>query len=226
MAKSYEEYLKELPLFVSFPRTGCNWLQAVMELYFDRHRAGKAQQSPSWIDTPFDDPLWVHSHDNNGNVVITDRPVVYLWRDPVDSIFSLCRLMGGNMSENVIGRYCYEFKNVHYKWTRDENKELRGGGPVLVVRYEDCRANPHEQMERISAFFNVPFDKERSELAFKTVGDKKSTFKKEAGKDIGRASFTFKNPDSHTPQYDLDREEFRKKWGGFIYMHTGVFPTE
>lgn len=119
------------PLLVSYPRSGCNWLQAVMELYFNRHRGGKTKGSPSWIETPFKDPMWEHQHDG-GVGVITKHPTIFLWRDPVDCIFSRSIIEFEEGIDRVhVNRLSFAYRKLFIKWLCPEDPVVHRGGPVL-----------------------------------------------------------------------------------------------
>lgn len=217
MTMSYEESLKKLPLFVSFPRCGCNWVQPVMELYFNRHRAGKVPTSPSWLETPYENPMWTHNHDPNG-IIVTKFPAIFLWRNPVDAIYSLTKLFQDS-SPQKIKQYCGEFRRLYDKWTKPENSENHGGQPVLILQYEKVQAEPHKQMQRISEFFDKPFDLQRSKISFNRVGDKENVNKRNG------PNPSFKNPASHTEVYILEKRPFEEKWKDTI-LHLCGFQEE
>jgi hypothetical protein len=209
----YNESLEKLPLFVSFPRSGCNWMQPVMELYFNRHRMGKAPSSPTWMEGPVENPMWTHTHDPNGTIT-TKLPAVFFWRHPTNAIYSLSQLMHQS-DRKSIERFCNEYKRLYDRWARPEDPAVHGGAPVLVVQYENVLINPHSEMKRISEFFGQPFDKERSEMAFKTAGDKSTTNSKG-----GPANF--KNPRSGTETYEMERIHFYAQWNEEILGLTGM----
>lgn len=197
-------WLRSLPLFVSIPRSGCNWLQAVMELYFNRHRAGKGVTNPSWLETKFENPMWMHTHDNFNNAtqgkIETDNPAIFLWREPVDTIYSFMKLQKLPMeSKSTIYALCVRIAALYKKWAiKNEN--------VLVIKYDDVVANPSKEMKKISEWYGVKFDENKCNEAFKTVGDKKNTNEKN-----GPAPH-FKNKASGTIEYKNEREMFRDKW--------------
>lgn len=199
-----EHWLKTLPLFVSIPRSGCNWLQAVMELYFNRHRAGKAETNPSWLESEWENPMWMHTHDNFNNPgqgkIQTNKPAIFLWRDPTDVVYSFMKLQNIPL-ENVymIQRLCSNFVELYKKWAMDSKN-------VLVIKYEDVLKDPSNEMKKISEWHGIKFDEERSQWAFKIVGNKKRTNEKN-----GHAPH-FKNTESHTREYKNGREIFRKQW--------------
>jgi hypothetical protein len=165
------------------------------------------------MTTPYDNPMWTHTHDGNLGFE-TNKPVVYLWRDPVDTVFSLLKLSGkptGNKGD-VVGE-AMRYKANYEKWTTQPADKK-----VLLVSYEDLLSEPHEQLKRISEFFNVTFDLERSKMAFATVGGVKNTNEKN-----GRNG-KFKNAASHTAGYKKSREDFRNRWKDVIVSRTNI-PT-
>lgn len=215
-----DKWLATLPLFVSIPRSGCNWLQAVMELYFDRHRAGKGPQNPSWLETKFVNPMWMHTHDNFANSgegeIQTDKPAIFLWRSPVDVIYSLLKLHDPKIADfllklpmtpplgtlPIIDEKCHSFANLYKKWSSKPN--------VLVVKYEHVLEHPLREMKRISEHHDMQFDEEKAKWAFELVGNKKKTNKKN-----GEAPH-FKNKESGTESYETSRNVFRQKLNDYI----------
>lgn len=215
----YEESLKQLPLFVSFPRSGCNWIQPVIELYFNRHRMGKVPSSPSWMegDDPMhpENPMWTHTHDPNG-LIVTDKPAVFLYRNPVDAIYSLSELMN-QRNPASIERFCAEYKRLYDKWAKGIPYPVsHGTSEVLVINYEAIKQDPHGAMSRINDFWGVDdFDHNRSLFAFNTAGDKHTT----NGKG-GPANY--KNPRSGSDAYEEGRIHFKAVWQNKILNLTGM----
>jgi FkbM family methyltransferase len=71
----------ENTFLVSFPRTGSHWLRLIMELYFERPSLVRAFYYPDRTDY-----LSLHTHDMD--LGVQRRDVIYLYRDPVDTIYS------------------------------------------------------------------------------------------------------------------------------------------
>jgi hypothetical protein len=69
------------PFLVSFPRTGSHWLRLIMELYFGRPSLVRVFYYPERTDY-----LTLHTHDID--LDIERRNVIYLYRDPVDTVYS------------------------------------------------------------------------------------------------------------------------------------------
>ena len=72
------------PYLVSFPRTGSHWLRMVMERYFGRPSLVRVFYYPERNDF-----LTLHTHDLELDV--QRRNVIYLYRDPVETVFSQMR---------------------------------------------------------------------------------------------------------------------------------------
>ena len=210
------KYINSLPLFVSIPRSGCNWLQPVLEVYFGRHRVMKHPNSPSWMEgDPNENPLWMHAHDNFHDKldIKTDKPVVFLYRNPTDVIYSMTSLLGGNQQK--IEEWCGRYQRCYDKWA-SANSHGHGTGLVHLLRYEDLLNNPVISIKGIHELWKdyhdlgEEFDIERAEMALKTVGDKQSVNKKNG------SNQNFKNPHSHKKAYEMDRDAFRERFGADI----------
>ena len=199
-----QELLATLPLFVSIPRSGCNWLQAVMELYFNRHRAFKGENTPTWLESKYENPMWMHTHDNfNHENISTNKPAIFLWRDPVDTIYSLAKLQKNENNPSAILGWCGRFARCYKKWAIDQKN-------VLVVKYENVLEHPMQEMKRISEWHGVEFNEAQARRALEIVGDKRSVNEKNG------TNKAFKNQDSHTKPYEQERERFRDVYGSMI----------
>lgn len=71
----------EFPFLVSFPRTGSHWLRMMSELYFERPTLTRNFFYPEKSDF-----LFLHTHDMD--LSVERRNVIYLYRQPVPTIFS------------------------------------------------------------------------------------------------------------------------------------------
>lgn len=201
-----QHYLKTLPLFVSIPRSGCNWIQAVMELTFDRHRALKNPNTPTWMETEFENPLWMHTHDNFNH---QDNPIgektVFLYRDPVDVIYSLLKLQKIPANSTSIESFCQRYNRCVGKWLNKDHF-----GKVFALTYENFKEHPLEELKALSRWYGIEWNEERAKKALKITGDKKTTNEKNGDHPA------FKNKESGTEPYELGREDFRRQWDKFI----------
>ena len=208
------KYLKTLPLFVSIPRSGCNWFQPVLEVYFNRHRVMKHPNSPSWMEgDPNVNPLWMHAHDNFHDKldITTDKPTVFLYRNPIDVIYSLASLFGSDKAK--IDDWCMRYQRSYNKWAADGG--THGSGGVLLIRYEDLLWDAESAIREIHELWSNyhdlgDFDSDRAKKALDTVGGKQSVNEKNGGNQ------NFKNPHSHKRVYELNRDVFRNQWGQYV----------
>lgn len=158
--------------FVSFPRTGSQWLGAVLENCFDRPclRPKRA----TFLDRQRTDWLWFHDHDMDLSLI--HDSVVYLYRDPVDTVYSYSVYLH-NLSrpKTFIGRIVYSLRkpicpervvdlSTGYgrhleKWLLSSNKAR------TVVRYEKLVAQDRDEFEKIFRHFDQRLDSCRLEKA-------------------------------------------------------------
>lgn len=214
--KQQVELKQEVPMFVGLPRTGNKWIMAVMEVYFQRQRYKGHNHTPSWAPGEWNsNPMWASDHDG-GLAFKTTHKVIYLYRDPVASTFSLCRLNHIKRQKDPIVKHANYIKQHYEKWATPNNEDACGTNDVLVIQYEKFlnEDTKMQELRRISEHWGKEWDPEQAKLAFNTCGDKKRTISQG-----GKAAF--KNPASHTEQYQIDREAFREKWGEIIYSHSG-----
>jgi hypothetical protein len=81
--------MEKYPLLISYPRSGSNWLNCVLELYFNRPRLRAGPITFLENRNNRDDYMWFHDHDILSTLKVGHNNIIYLYRDPVDVIFSL-----------------------------------------------------------------------------------------------------------------------------------------
>lgn len=183
---------------VSFPRTGSHWLRMLMELYFERPSLVRVFYYPERKDY-----LTLHTHDLDLDVERSN--VIYLYRDPVDTVFSQM-----NYYKEDIGNpeRIYYWSNLYArhlnKWLHDESFTKK----KTVLRYELLKADLVNEFRKICNHFELPFDE---------------TCLLEAAKRISKEHVKGKTP--HDTQvinlsnsYGLQRDEFRKEQSEFIWQ--------
>jgi hypothetical protein len=194
--------------FVSYPRTGSQWLNAVMELFFDRpclrevHATFLGRERSDW--------MWFHEHDFD---LILDHPnVLYLYRDPVDTVHSYLnydfrrtrrkspwgrfaqRNDHPNPPEKVDARAA-EYRRHLEKWLLSPRKAR------TLVRYEALVQDGMSEFRKICQHFGVPMDEARAKQAFARA-NKGSLI----GVAVRRQAL---NPYLLTPDYANERQQFR-----------------
>ncbi len=147
------------PFLVSFPRTGSHWLRMLMELYFGRPSLVRVFYHPERTDY-----LTLHTHDLDLDV--RRRNVVYLHRDPVDTVFSQLAYHGQAPDDAGRVRHWAGLYGRHLdKWLRTEDCTTH----KTVLTYEGMRADLEGEFARLAAHFGQEPDPGRLEAARERV---------------------------------------------------------
>lgn len=194
---------RNIPLFVSYPRTGSHWIQAVMEIYFDQPRAPDQGNGISWRPKkPKENYMWLHTHDRNFHVeTIHPLGAIFLYRDPVDAIYSLVLVRGGANEKNI-RKAAGRFKRLFKKWVLERKART-------VLAYEDLLEEPLPHIKRVSKHFKIPWNEVKAQEALNTCT-------KEAILNKNQNHSKFHNSSFLEPEYAINRIKFRKKWGKLI----------
>jgi hypothetical protein len=185
------------PFLISFPRTGSHWVRIIAELYFER---------PLLVRTFFypgrEDYLFLHDHD----VKLTTRRqnVIYLYRDPVDTVFS--RLMYSNEDINDRSRIAYwaDLYGRHLdKWLHSERFTTH----KTVLSYENLQQAPFNELKKLLHHFNMPLNPSKLQSAIQRVS--KETVRE----------YTKHDPQVMSPLADYEqlKEDFRERYKDFVW---------
>ncbi len=185
------------PFLVSFPRTGSHWLRMIIELYFARPLLTRTFYFPEKKDY-----LLLHTHDMELNV--ERENVIYLYRDPVDTVFS--QLM--YYREDISGRE----RVIHWAdlYGRHLTRWLHGNGftkKLTVLKYERLKDDPASEFKKITDHFGVEFSAEKLKAALESSTKEK-----------------LKEKTTHDPQvvnlkddYAAKRKRFRSESEGLVW---------
>jgi hypothetical protein len=186
-----------LPFLVSFPRTGSHWLRMMIELYFER-----PQLKLTFYHTDQDDYLIYHTHDLALDV--SRQNVIYLYREPVATIYSQLRYQKLDINDREWIRYWTELYALHLtKWLCDETFTQR----KTIVKYERLQSNPHAEFAKVVAFFGERFDAAMFECCRARIS--KEEIKRRTTHDPQVI-----NPNS---DYASIREQFKNCHGDFVW---------
>ncbi|MBD3322190.1 MAG: hypothetical protein GF350_13915 [Chitinivibrionales bacterium] len=134
------------PFLISFPRTGSHWLRMVMELYFERPLLTRI-----FFYHEKRDFLALHTHDLD--LDIERENVIYLYRDPVDTLFSYLRYYNEPMENAAVVKSRAGFYGRHlHKWLIAEKCTKK----KTIVRFEKLRAGDADEFGKICFHFSVP----------------------------------------------------------------------
>lgn len=195
------------PFLVSFPRTGSHWLRLIMELYFGRPSLVRVFYYPERSDY-----LCYHTHDLELDTV-RDR-VIYLYRNPIDTIYSQLKYHKQDMDDREIRMKWVELYGKHLnKWLVEEDftKEK------IILSYDAMRKSLDREFAKICDFFHASFDKERLDR-----------IRFQVSKDQVKEKTTHDQQVINTsPGYTAQRIDFRQKYGfeiqdTIIAQHPGI----
>lgn len=186
----------DFPYLISFPRTGSHWLRMIMELYFE---------TPSLVRIFYyknaDTFTCYHRHDEDLN--IQRKNVLYLYRNPTDTIYSQLNYYKEAAHDIERIRYWANLYGKHLaKWLVEEIFT----GEKTIVTYEGMKEDMAGEFQKICCHFSVPFN----------PGKLKSAVKKASPAEVKR-----KNPHdlqviNLSKRYKEEKENFRIKYSDFI----------
>ena len=137
---------------VSFPRTGSHWLRMLMELYFDHPTMTRKFFLLDRVDY-----MAFHTHDDD--LTVERKNVVYLWRDPVSTVYSQIVYKGEQPNAVAsIERWADAYGKHLEKWLVKERFTTK----KTIILYEDLVRDATWAMKIVSEHFGVPYDPDRA----------------------------------------------------------------
>lgn len=177
------------PFLVSFPRTGSHWLRMIMEQYFER-----PMLTLSFFNHEKKDYLLLHTHDMELDIVREN--VIYLYRDPVDTIFSQLMYYKEDFdSVERINHWADIYGRHLAKWLHDEDFTRK----KTVLSYECLRSDPEAEFRKVAQHFGVDLDSEKLKRAI--AGSSKEKLKEKTSHDLQVVNLK--------KDYDVKRAAFR-----------------
>lgn len=185
-----------LPVLVSFPRTGSHWLRMFLELYFDRPLLSR-----HFFAHERTDPLLVHVHDDDLDHV-PSGPVIYLYRGPVDTVFSELTYRHGERAPDLPWA---DVREVAERYRRHLRRWLVGGDvpePRAVVTYEWLLDEPLVVLTPVIIALGGEIDRRRFDVAWDRVdpqlvrertGHDPRVIDRTAQKELRRALFRYRH---------------------------------
>jgi len=182
---------------VSFPRTGSHWLRMIMELYFERPSLVRIFYYPE--NTNY---LTLHTHDKEFD--IERENVIYLYRDPVDTIYSQLNYYNENINDEArIIHWSHQYGQHLDKWLCKEKFTKK----KTVLTYEGMKRNMATEFAKITSHFGQILDTKKLEKT--TAKITKEEVKKKTG---------------HDPQvvqlesdYENVRSDFKKNYSSLVW---------
>jgi hypothetical protein len=183
---------------ISFSRTGSHWLRMLMELYFERPSLVRVFYYPERRDY-----LTLHTHDMDLEVV---RPrVIYLYRDPVNTIYSQLNYYKENVNDRQRIFHWADLYGRHLdKWLHTENFTTQ----KTVLRYEGLVQNMPAEFAKLTEHFGQTLDLARLNAAAEKVS--KSEVKKKTAHDSQVVNLN--------DRYETSREQFMKQQDEYVWQ--------
>ncbi len=208
--------LYNYPIFISYPRSGSHWINAMMEVYFNRPRIRHGDEI--YIDKSRDDWMWVHDDDLDlkvmNNIIYKNKnnfgKTLFLYRNPIDVIYSYIRMQLSDdrktknrltkkmlFSDENVKRHFLKWIAHHKEYTKNSKDKQ-----FTFIKYENFleKTKRAKEFEKIANHFSYPFNKDKIECIFEEFGKGK----------IARYR------DTSEKKYKMEREEFTRKWQPYI----------
>ena len=195
----------DFPYLVSFPRTGSHWLRMIMELYFKKPSLVRAFYFKDATDF-----TCYHTHDMD--LDLSRESVIYLYRNPVETVYSQLKYYKENIDEESRRRYWTELYARHLsKWLLHDDFTKK----KTVIAYEGMKKDLHQQMRKLCEHFGAEYSRTRLESVEEEVS--KEQLKKKTRHDQQVVNLT--------NDYARERERFKKtsngKYGSLRFVSKG-----
>lgn len=187
----------EFPFLVSFPRTGSHWLRMIMESYF---------QKPSLVRVFYyknaKDFTCYHSHDMKFD--IERQNVVYLYRNPVDTIYSQMNYLKHNIENKILIKYWSSVYGLHLaKWLLEEKFTKK----KTIITYEGLKDNISSEFEKVCRHFDSKFDQKKLDITLDRIS--KEQLKSKTTYDAQVVNLS--------KEYEKNRNYFKKEFSDYIH---------
>ena len=148
---------------VSFPRTGSHWLRMLMELYFER-------PSLTRVFYFFDRDDYLTSHTHDMDLDVERSHVIYLYRNPVETIYSQLRYYDEDIDDIERIEYWSQIYAQHLgRWLLFENFTKK----KTIIKYDRLKDDRYNEFRKVCDHFNTAFDPERFDRVAAKVSKEK-----------------------------------------------------
>lgn len=210
--QQWRELASRLPAFITYPRTGSQWLEAVMERYFDR--PCMRERRATLIDPTRTD--WLFFHDHDFQLQLQHDNVLYLYRSPVETLYSYLNYKFTRtrrkswwgrwrqrreqaITPEKVNAMASEYRAHLEKWLLSPQRAR------TTVRYELLQEKPLEEFARICDHFGLPLDPERVRKTFDEAS--RARMVEVAVKKVAL------NPSLLSDDYKMGRKDFEARFG-------------
>lgn len=209
---AYEKRMQNYPLFISYSRTGCHWINCVMELYFNRPRL--REQRVTLLDKNRKDYMWFHDHDYELDVQ-PHQNVLYLYRDPIPTVYSnlMYKRFENRKDKKAYEDIKFDHESVLVETSR-YNKNLRkwllGNFKARTfVKHENFKTNKISEFSKIIKHFGGNIDENKINKIFDSVTKEKIL-------NAEQVYAPAMNQELLSEHYSKNRDIFSDEWGSII----------
>lgn len=199
----------DFPRLISYPRTGSHWLRIMMEDYLGMPCGPQAFFHPDAT------PWGLHVHDRfvgqgafQEGPVVNLKKVIYLHRNPIDTIFSQM-VYDGNLdfANEDVEKLVTEYSLHLDRWLHN-NEDIE---ELLDITYEEIKENTPAALRSVLVFLGYEIDDDRIQAVCKSSSKSKTK------------TVTPHDPMALNEQslndpltYNVHKEIFREKFGETI----------
>lgn len=149
LRKFYDD--PDFPFLISFPRTGSHWLRMIMELYFERPSLVRIFYYPGKTNY-----LTLHTHDMG--LDIYRKNVIYLYRDPLPTIYSQMMYEKEDINDIKRIRHWTSLYGRHLqKWLFEEQVSV----VKTIIRYENMLEDLPKEFSKVTDHLGMQLDSEK-----------------------------------------------------------------
>ncbi len=186
----------EFPFLISFPRTGSHWLRMLMELYFEKPALVRC-----FYYRNAQEFTCIHKHDLD--LTIERQAVIYLYRNPIDTIYSQLRYYNENLNDVLRIEYWADSYGRHLsKWLFEEKFTTK----KISLTYEGLVNSIDQEFQKLCKFFGISFDHSKLRQAIKLVSKREVQKKTQHDAQVINLS----------KAYEIHREYFTKTYGNLV----------
>jgi hypothetical protein len=194
----------DFPFLISFPRTGSHWLRLAMELYFEK---------PSLVRIFYyknaSEFTCYHRHDED--LSIRRKNVIYLYRHPLDTVYSQLKYYNENIHDRQRIKYWTDLFGCHLKkWLVEETFTAK----KTVLTYEGMSKNMEGEFKKICSHFSMALDKEKFQAALAKVSKREVKKKTTHDRQVINLS----------EAYQVEKREFKKTYSTLIM--DGIYSVD
>jgi len=116
--------------------------------------------------------LCYHNHDID--LTVSSHRYIYMYRDPVSTIYSQMKYYKEDMNNSYRVRYWVNLYGLHLtKWLIDNYTDKS-----IIINYDKMKKDPNDEFRKVCDFFNIDFDRNKFHDIYKfTTKDKLNSSK-------------------------------------------------